>query len=73
MRNLCRNLARKLQGKKQLRRPRPKWKYDIKMYVRKIGCEEWTGLALSQCRYLQRTTQTQKKRKWKDINALSGI
>jgi hypothetical protein len=36
----------KREGKRPLERPWRRWKYNIKMYVKKVGWGTWTGLIL---------------------------
>jgi hypothetical protein len=37
----------KPEGKRQIRRPKPRWDNNIRMYLREIGCEivDWIHLA----------------------------
>jgi hypothetical protein len=44
MRNACKILVGKLQGKKPFGRPRCRWEDNIKMDIRETGCGRvWTG------------------------------
>jgi hypothetical protein len=36
-------LVRKPKGKRLLRRPRHRWEYDIRIDIREIAWEVWTG------------------------------
>ena len=46
-RNACRPLVGKAEGKRPLGRPRRRWKDNIKMVLREVGCDpgEWIDLA----------------------------
>jgi hypothetical protein len=50
MRNLYKVLARKPKGKRPPRRPKHRWEYDIRMYVREVGWEDLDWLHLTQVR-----------------------
>jgi hypothetical protein len=43
MRNAYKILVRKTDGKRPARRPRRKWKDNIKLYLKEIGCEMRNG------------------------------
>jgi hypothetical protein len=47
MRNACKILVKKSKGKSPLRRPRCRWRDNIRMDLREIGWEvvDWTHLA----------------------------
>ena len=46
-RGVCRVLVGKLEGKRQLRRPRHRWVDNIRMDLQEVGCGymDWIGLA----------------------------
>jgi hypothetical protein len=48
--NAYRVLMAKPEGKRPLRRPRRRWKDNIRMYLREIGWVVWTGLIKAQDR-----------------------
>jgi len=45
-RGVCRVLVGKLEGKRQLRRPRHRWVDNIRMDLQEVGCGymDWIGL-----------------------------
>jgi hypothetical protein len=53
MRNAFNILVRKPEGKGPLRRPRCRWKYNIKMYLREVGYNSvhWIHLAQNRDKY----------------------
>jgi hypothetical protein len=42
-RNVYRVLVGKTEGNRPLERPRRRWEYVIKIYLREIGWEVWSG------------------------------
>jgi hypothetical protein len=44
-RGMYRVLVGKSEGKRPLRRPRCKWKNNIKMDLQEVGCGVWTELS----------------------------
>ena len=43
VRNVCRVLVGKPEGKRPVGRPRGRWKDNIKMDLQEVGCGVWTG------------------------------
>jgi len=43
LRNAYRMVVGKSEGKRPFGRPRRTWEYNIKMDLREIGCEVWSG------------------------------
>jgi hypothetical protein len=41
-------LVRKPEDKKRLERPRRRWEYNIKMYLKETGCEDMNSINLFQ-------------------------
>ena len=61
--DVYRVLVGKLEGKKQLGRPRRRWKDNIKMCLREVGCEgmDWIELAQDRDRW------------WALVNAVMNV
>jgi len=51
MRDECRVLVGKVDGRRPLGRPRRKWKDNIKMYLQEVGCGSMDWIELVQNRY----------------------
>jgi hypothetical protein len=53
MRNVCKSLVGKHEGKRPLGRPRHRWEYNIKIDISEIGfeCVNWVHLAQDRGRW----------------------